>query len=232
MTDSEERQTLLPNDTPVLQGSAAPMRLNIITGTAILAQAGLFALLIGTWYTTATQGDWILVSYHPLLTTLAVVLSIQAILLLQPTVTQEQKRDGTRAHSVLNALAVASLLSAVVIMFINKANHGAPHFASVHGKLGLSTLVLLVVQAIVGIVQYYLPALVGGEARGKALYRYHRASGYAITALLLVTATYGTQTDWFLQKTGRHILPLWIVIDIAIVAGVVPRIRPAKMKLF
>lgn len=228
---SEERETLLPNDTPVLQHEEAPMRLNIITGTAILAQAGLFGFLIATWYTTVTQGDWILVSYHPLLTSLAVVLASQAILLLQPTVTAGQKRDGTRAHSVLNALALASLLSAVVIMYINKANHSAPHFASTHGKLGLATFVLLVVQGVVGIVQYYLPGLVGGEARGKALYKYHRVSGYAILLLMLVTATYGTQTDWFVQKTG-HILPLWIVLDLFILFGIAPRIRPSKMKLF
>ena len=59
---------------------------------------------------------------------------------------------------------------------MNKAKSGhAAEFASVHGKLGLITFILIGLQAVVGFVQYYVPTLVLGSVdNGKALYKYHR----------------------------------------------------------
>ena len=81
-------------------------------------------------------------------------------------------------------------------MIVNKAKHGgmlfisrfrtlcaqgrlhlpAPHFQSYHGRFGLITSILLITQALLGILIAYDPGfkLLGGEARAKSLWKYHR----------------------------------------------------------
>jgi ABC-type maltose transport system permease subunit len=77
---------------------------------------------------------------------MALVLVSNALLLLQPTHTPEQKRVGAVSHGVLNSLALASFTTAVIIIIYNKAAHGASHFTTVHGKIGLVTYILLIIQ--------------------------------------------------------------------------------------
>ena len=43
------------------------------------------------------------------------------------------------------------------------------HFESAHAIAGLITYILIFLQATVGIIQFYLPGLVGGEANAKAI---------------------------------------------------------------
>lgn len=223
-----ERQTLIPNDTPIIQSSSGPLRMNIISGTAVLSQVGVWLIFLTVWYSVLTT-PIILVSFHPLANSLGLMLIVNAILLVQPTHTQEQKIEGTKAHSVLNVLGVASFVTGAVIIYVNKAKHDAPHFASVHGKFGLITGIVLFLQLLVGLVQFYFPNLLGGENKAKKLYKWHRASGYLISALAIVTITLGTQTDWYLGKV--RVLWIWILFDILIVVGMMPRIKPSKMKL-
>ena len=68
------------------------------------------------------------------------------MLLLQPTHTPEQKRIGAVTHGLLNATAVAAFTTAVIIILYNKAAHNAAHFTSAHGRLGLITYSLLLIQ--------------------------------------------------------------------------------------
>ena len=226
---STETDTLIPNDTPVIQAESAPLRMNIISGTAVIAQVGIWLFLLVVYYFTLST-DIILPSYHPLFNLLATVLSINAILLLQPTHTAAQKQEGTRAHSYLNAVAILSFIAGVTIIWYNKHIHNAPHYTSTHGKLGLITIILLILQVIIGVAQYYTPQLFGSVARAKAVYKYHRISGYAIITLLLINATYGTQTPWFKSKYAG--LWLFIFLDVLVLAGLAARIKPSKMKLF
>lgn len=227
--EAAERETLLPNDTPLLQNPESPMRMNIISGTAILSQFGIWLILLTVWYSILTT-PIILASFHPLANSLALLFLVNGILLLQSTHTQSQKVLGAKSHSVLNVLAIASFLTGAISIWVNKSNHGAPHFTSVHGKFGLITVSLIFIQLIIGIVQFYVPNLLGGEANAKRLYKWHRVSGYLIAALAIVTVTLGTQTDWYLGKV--RVLWIWIVFDVLIVVGLVPRIKPSKMKLF
>lgn len=225
----DERETLIPQDTPVIQSTDTPIRLNLITGTAILAQFGVWCLFITVWYSILSN-DIILASYHPLANSLGLLLLLNSILLVQPTHTPHQKREGTIAHSILNALGVVSFGVGVVVIYYNKASHGAPHFTSTHGKFGLVTVILMLLQLVVGMVQYYAPNWLGGVDKAKKIYKYHRVAGYITTLMVLITVTLGTQTDWFLGKI--NILWIWIVFDILIVVGTVPRIKPVKVKLF
>lgn len=110
---------------------------------------------------------------------------------------------------------------------MNKASHPETRFTSIHGKLGIVTFGLISLQALIGFAQYWIPALVGGVDNGKALYKYHRLSGYIIIALALATVATATQTGF-----NKNVLQirLWAVVVtiVLIVAGIVPRIKLAK----
>jgi Eukaryotic cytochrome b561 len=77
---------------------------------------------------------------------LAFVLVSNALLLLQPTHTPEQKRLGAVSHGILNSVALALFTTAVIIIIYNKGAHGAAHFTTAHGRIGLITYILLLIQ--------------------------------------------------------------------------------------
>ena len=58
----------------------------------------------------------------------------------------------------------------------NKVLHDAPHFTSWHGKLGILTLGLIIVQNFLGLLMAGDAGwgILGGEHRAKALWKYHR----------------------------------------------------------
>lgn len=77
---------------------------------------------------------------------MALIMVTNALLLLQPTHTPEQKRVGAVTHGLLNALALASFTTAVIIIIYNKSAHNAEHFTTAHGKIGIITYTLLIIQ--------------------------------------------------------------------------------------
>ncbi|KAG8987474.1 hypothetical protein FRB93_004501 [Tulasnella sp. JGI-2019a] len=120
-------------------------------------------------------------------------------------------------------------------MVYNKYNHGAPHFTSWHGRFGLLTLILLTIQVLIGGGSVWFGGRVfGGEDRAKAIYKYHRISGYVIVVLLLVTIHLsGGYADWVVghtSKTERVIF--YTVLPVLTLFGIGWRVRPSKMKFW
>ena len=126
--------------------------------------------------------------------------------------------------------SILSLIAGLIIIEYNKISHGGIHFVSVHAILGLVTYILLIIQALVGITQYYTPSLYGGLDNAKAIWKYHRMSGYLILLLFFATIAAATQTDF--NKNVLHI-QLWAVIVASILTliGIVPRIQMQKLGL-
>jgi len=151
-------------------------------------------------------------------------------LVLQPTHTKEQKKYGTYWHAGLNVTAFLAAVAGLVIIEYNKIDHNGKHFQSPHAIFGLITYIFLVVQALIGFTQYFVPQLYGGEENAKKLYKYHRAAGYVILVLLLATVCAATQTDFNKNVLGMQ---LWAVIVAAVItlAGVLPRVRKHKFGL-
>jgi hypothetical protein len=172
----------------------------------------------------------ILFSAHPLLNSAAILVLTQSILILQPTHTATQKRQGTIAHFTANNLALDLLIAGLVVIEYNKFSHGGVHFDSPHAILGLITYIVLAIQAFVGFTQYFVPQLYGSVSKAKSLYKWHRISGYIVLTLLLATATAATQTDY--NKNVLHI-KIWAVIMTALLVliGVLPRIKKQKLGL-
>jgi len=80
----------------------------------------------------------------------------------------------------------------------------------------------------VGVTQYYLPGLYGGVENAKAVYKYHRGSGYVLLVLGLVTVAAATQTGF---NTGTLHIQLWAVVvaGVLVVVGVLPRVKKGKL---
>ena len=199
---------------------------NACVGTGIIAQFGIVLLVILVWVSVFTK-PLILFSGHPLAQSLGILFLIQSVLSLQPTHTPEQKRIGQKFHASLNLLAFLSLLSGIIVIEYNKVVNGLPHFHSVHAYLGVSASIVLLLQYLVGFTMFLTPALYGGVDNAKAVWKYHRLSGYLVLVLLLVTVCSAVETD-FNKSTLK--LQLWsvILLSLLVLVGVIPRIQLFK----
>ena len=155
------------------------------------------------------------------------LLFVQGILVLQPTHTAKQKKQGTYTHAALNDVAFLAAIAGLIIIEYNKIDHGGTHFESPHAILGLVTYIMIIMQLFVGITQYFTPNLYGGVDNAKALYKYHRAWGYLTLLVMLATICAATQTTFNVQTLQMQ---LWAVVVacVIIVVGVAPRIRLSK----
>jgi hypothetical protein len=162
-----------------------------------------------------------------LLNTAGLLLSLQATLALQPTHTPAQKRTGTLVHALAHLVGTAALTAGLVVIELNKAGPGHEHFASAHARLGLAFYALVYVQLLVGFTQYWVPQLYGGVDRAKAVYKYHRGAGYAVTALGLAAVC---AASWTTYGLGVAHLQHWalIVASLLVVVGVGARVRLSK----
>ena len=152
---------------------------------------------------------------------------VQGILILQPTHTAKQKKQGTYTHAVFNDIAVLTAVAGLAVIEYNKIASGNGHFESPHGILGLVTYIMLILQAIVGITQYFTPGLYGGVENAKALYKYHRVFGYLTLLVMLATICAATQTG-FNEDVLQMQLWAVVVACVVIVIGVAPRIKLSK----
>lgn len=169
-----------------------------------------------------------LLTFAQLVNSAGILLLTQAILVLQPTATPKQKTNGTHIHFTLNLAGTLALVAGLIIIEMNKASHPKTRFQSIHGIMGLVTFILIIIQALIGFAQFYVPRSVFGSVdSGKKLYKYHRMSGYLILLLALATVCAVVKTDF--NKNVLHI-QLWAVVvaSVLVVAGVVPRIRKHK----
>ncbi|RKK73877.1 hypothetical protein BFJ69_g8897 [Fusarium oxysporum] len=224
---ARETEPLLGRPGDAAQEDGVPLIKNLVLGTGIVAQLGVVLLTILIWASVLSK-PLILFSAHPLLQSLAVLTLAQSVLSLQPTHTAEQKRVGQRVHASLNLVAFLILVAGVTIIEYNKIANNGPHFHSVHGYLGVITSIVLLLQYGVGFTMWATPALYGGVDNAKAVWKYHRWSGYIIFVLLLTTVVSAVKTDY-----NHNVLKikLWAVLLLAIVTlvGVVPRIQKQKL---
>ncbi|KAJ5290505.1 uncharacterized protein N7443_010758 [Penicillium atrosanguineum] len=164
-----------------------------------------------------------------LLASSGLLLQIQAALILQPTTTPQQKLRGTRVHYSIQLVSIICFLAAFTVIEVNKGDH--PHFASPHGILGLLTVIFIVLQALVGVVQFFLSATVlRSVENGKRIYKYHRWTGYILLLLESTTVVAATRTSYNLAVIG---IPTWAVFIALLVtlSGIGARVKPHKLGL-
>ncbi|KXT01715.1 hypothetical protein AC578_2802 [Pseudocercospora eumusae] len=203
-----------------------PLYHNFVLGTGVVAQAGAWIIAAIVWGAVFSN-DLILFSAHPLLNSAAFLLLIQGVLVLQPTHTAKQKKQGTYIHAALNDVGILAAIAGLVIIEYNKFDHNGTHFESPHAILGLVTYIVIILQAVVGITQYFTPGIYGSVENAKSLYKYHRVGGYIATVLLLATICASTYTTFNVNVLGMQ---LWAVVvaSVVVLVGVLPRIRLNK----
>jgi hypothetical protein len=94
--------------------------------------------------------------------------------------------------------------------------------------MGLITYILLLIQASVGVTQYFFPQVYGSVDRAKSVYKYHRISGYVIIALLCATVCAATWTDYNLAELQIHHWSV-IVASVILLASLYARVRKEKL---
>lgn len=97
--------------------------------------------------------------------------------------------------------------------------------------MGLTTVIVIVLQALFGVFQFFVPVTVFGSVdAGKRIYKYHRWGGYVLLLLEMATVVAATQTTY--NITAIHI-SLWgvIVSVFLILSGVGARIKKHKLGL-
>jgi hypothetical protein len=63
--DFDHSAPLLGPTGGVSQSPSQPLRMNLLLGTAPLAQIGIWALTLTVWYNVLFRASWILFSFHP-----------------------------------------------------------------------------------------------------------------------------------------------------------------------
>ncbi|KXJ97110.1 eukaryotic cytochrome b561-domain-containing protein [Microdochium bolleyi] len=226
----DETEPLLGRPGDASQKPAASVAQNLILGTGVIAEAGAILLVASVWAAVFLHQPLILFSVHPLAQSFGLLALVQSILIVQPTVTAEQKKVGQKLHAGLNLVALASFIVGVVSIEYNKISSGGAHFKSTHAYIGIVASVWQILQYVVGFTMYGVPQLYGGEAKAKAIWKYHRMSGYGLLLLYMAAVASATQTDYNNNVLG---LKLWamIVIVLLIVVGIFPRIKKQKLGL-
>ncbi|KAJ1307237.1 hypothetical protein OPQ81_001351 [Rhizoctonia solani] len=204
-----QRQELRPRDPP-LWG---------------LAAISLLAIVGYTWYSVFVHSDFMEMGYfaaHPSLQTAAVLAFAMGVMTLQPTLSAGSKEAGrTRHQKIQLGLGFPLIILGSLAVIVHKERMGWTHFASLHSRFGLASLILLVIQGVVGAASLWgKGVIVGGEERGKALWKWHRLLGYIILPMLLITTTLGgTTTYWGKTNTtlaGRivfyYVAPVYALI--------------------
>ncbi|KAF3352130.1 hypothetical protein VdG1_09350 [Verticillium dahliae VDG1] len=178
----------------------------IIDWPGITAQILILALVAIIWSYILAH-PVILFTGHPLAQSLAILILTQS------------KRQGQRVHAVLNLAAFLLLVAGVTIIEVNKFRSHGPHFHSLHGYLGVLVAALIVLQYLVGFTMWAAPSLYGGDDRAKAVWKYHRASGYGLYVALLATVLTAVWTDYN-RNLAR--IPAWllVVVEAALLVAV------------
>ncbi|KAL1877068.1 hypothetical protein Daus18300_002678 [Diaporthe australafricana] len=230
--EARESEPLLGEPGDALQRPEESIFHNLYRGTGWLAQGGAVLLVALVWSSVFEHPPFIpLFSPHPLLQSVGVLVLSEAILILQPTWTAGEKVIGARAHASLNLLSFVIFAAGVLIIEANKIKQGPDsHFHSVHGYLGVLTSVVLLVQYVFGFLMWGVPGVFGGIDNAKALWKYHRISGYLLFLLILATVISAVWTDFNVNVLN---IRLWtVIVAIAlIVLGVYPRLHPRKLGL-
>ncbi|KAK7023900.1 cytochrome b561 domain-containing protein [Favolaschia claudopus] len=206
------------------------------TGDVLAMNLALFGaafFTIVTWVIVLVNNpvanNWGWFAFHPPLQSLSLALLIYGILTLQPTSQPKTKAAGLVRHQY------AILLMAFPIMFLgtfavmlNKYLHGAVHFKTWHAKFGILCMGWMFVQVVLGGGSVWFGgAAFGGGYKAKAVWKYHRLSGYVLFALLMFTAHIGgAWSNWGMKYSPWILRVLAYGVSLAAcAAGVYIRLR-------
>ncbi|KXN88278.1 hypothetical protein AN958_07737 [Leucoagaricus sp. SymC.cos] len=190
-----------------------------------------------TWFVVFANGptSFRYFAYHLLLQPVALALFSYGtsfricILTLQPTSQPRTKAAGLERHQTsIFTLGFPVVTLGTLAVAYNKYLRDYPHFKTWHAKLGLACMIWIFIQLCIGAGSTWSNgALFGGGARAKALWKYHRLSGYILFGLMLFTAHLGGGwSEWGQNYTNDLVrFVAYTLSPGLIVAGVYLRVR-------
>ena len=238
-TNQDATQPLLPSTT-ASGAQVRPLdmvRSENLSSTSLGVQIPTFLFVAVVWsvvLSTMSITSLPLFGYHPLIQSFTILLLLQAIVVLQRTAPTQPaaKRSAFTVHQWINILVVLPLFTvgASIMWYLHNQPNSA-HFISYHGILGTAVVAAAWVQAALGAASvWWKGKLVGGEAKGKALWKWHRLSGYVVLVLFLITAALGVvETTWSRQKSGEVQRALVVVSLMVAGGGLVVRLQRSKL---
>ncbi|KAJ4488406.1 hypothetical protein J3R30DRAFT_3435640 [Lentinula aciculospora] len=194
--------------------------------------------LVVTWLVMLinkpTQLGWFLL--HPTLESLAILFFTYGIITLQSTSQPRTKAAGLSRHqSAILFMAFPALFIGVWAIVMNKFELDKRHFRSWHSVLGIIATGWIVIQISIGGASVWFGGKAfGGGMKAKAVWKYHRLSGYILYPLLLVTVSLGGA----LSHWGEKNVPLpirlitYVFAPLACLVAILSRMRVSKMKFF
>ncbi|KAK9449326.1 uncharacterized protein V1518DRAFT_373137 [Limtongia smithiae] len=198
------------------------------TASSLLAQVGAILLFLYV-FSRIMATDVIFFSGHIGLNNFAVLMMVQSIILVQPTIATAEKQLGATVHGIFNVFGAVCLFGSFAIVVLNKIANGGTHFHSAHARIGLFAYIVLFVNIAIGMTQYWMPALYGSSTRAKSMYKYHRVLGYFALLLSFITTLVATTTDY--NKNVLHARVTILLAFVIITAiGLAVRIRPSKFQ--
>ncbi|KAG6874308.1 hypothetical protein C0995_001533 [Termitomyces sp. Mi166 len=201
-------------------------------------------LAIVTWFAIVANNPasagWF--AFHPTLQTLALVLFTYGIVTLQPSSQPKTKTAGLCRHqAAIFFVGFPAIVLGTSAIAYNKWIYNKEHMTTWHGTFGYLSLTWILLQVgLGGGSVWFKGAAFGGEAKAKALWKYHRwasqpstpkLSGYILFSTLMFTASLGGY--W---SRGNTVVPSGFLLFVAYIAapllaviGVIVRIRSPKM---
>jgi hypothetical protein len=210
-------------------GDVVSRQVALIAASTTMAVTWIIVLMNGP-----RQTGWF--ALHPPLQTLAMLLFAFGIITLQPTNQPKTKAAGLSRHQIaVFVVGFPSITLGTMAVSYNKWLRGADHFTTWHGIFGILCMTWLFVQVFLGAGSVWFDGvLFGGGMKAKALWKYHRVSGYILFPLMLFTVHLGGGwSNWGAEYSVWIVRFLtYTIAPVAVLAGVYTRVRTFKMPVF
>ncbi|KAK7049212.1 hypothetical protein VNI00_005813 [Paramarasmius palmivorus] len=157
-----------------------------------------------------------------------------AQLVALPTSQPRTKAAGLQRHQfAIFLIGVPAITFGTLSVMYNKWLRDADHFKTWHGTFGLLCMLWIIAQVGIGGGSVWFDgAAFGGGVKAKALWKYHRLSGYILFPMLLFTVNLGgAWSNWGQKYTSAPVRVLaFVIAPAALLTAVYSRVRTSKMK--
>jgi len=203
----------------------SPTNFNMSFVSTLLVSLGALLFASTVWYITSSA-DYFFFIWHPTLMAMVLLMATQGTVVLQKA---QDKDAALNFHKLMQSITFLSVIGGFYVIYTFKKMGDKEHFISPHGKFGLISFSLILIQAIAGSTLVNFPGVVGGPAKAKALYSYHRFSGYLLLSFIWLTALGGTQAEW--TKNQFDHLWVWLLAAGMVLVGIIGGVESSKLKV-
>ncbi|CAB4382689.1 unnamed protein product [Rhizophagus irregularis] len=134
---------------------------------SLLVSFGALLFASTVWY-IASSVDYFFFIWHPTLMAMVLLMATQGSAVLQKAESRQEKDASLNFHKLMQSITFLSVIGGFYVIYTFKAEGNKEHFTSPHGKSGLITFLLILIQTIAGSTLVNFPGVVGGAAKARA----------------------------------------------------------------